>query len=251
MMKKTLLAVFLSTLFVVSAINCTDTHKHWGYEGSTGPAHWGSLDPTFSECALGDAQTPIDINKTYKAALDNLEFSYKKTPLKIINNGHSIQVNYGPGSTLVVDGKTYNLLQFHFHSPSENKVQGNFYDMEMHLVHKNDGNEIAVVGLFLKKGKPNSTIQAIWKNLPKKKNKEKVVKKITINVSDLLPENRAYYHFYGSLTTPPCSENVNWSILKTPVEVSEKQIKKFQSIMKHDTNRPVQPIKSRFILESQ
>ncbi|MFH1701844.1 MAG: carbonic anhydrase family protein [Nitrospirota bacterium] len=223
---------------------------HWGYEGEGGPAHWGTLKPEYALCGNGMSQSPIDIDKTIKAELDNIALSYKETPLKIINNGHSIQVNSEPGSSLTVDGETYELLQFHFHAPSEHTVKGQFYDMELHLVHKNKHNELAVVGVFMKKGQPNKIIQVLWNNLPAELNKENVVNEISVNASGLLPKDRSYYHYFGSLTTPPCSEGVNWSVLKTPIEVSEEQVEKFRSVMGFNNNRPVLLVNKRFVLES-
>ena len=224
---------------------------HWGYEGEGGPEHWGTLKPEFVLCGSGVSQSPIDIDKTYKTTLDAIQVSYNETPLKIINNGHSIQVNYAPGSFITVDGEKYELLQFHFHAPSEHKVKGKFYDMELHLVHKNGRNELAVLGVFMKKGKPNNIVQVLWDNMLKEVDKENVVSGISVNASGLLPKDRSYYHYFGSLTTPPCSEGVNWSVLKTPIEVSEAQIEKFRTVMGVDNNRPVLPLNKRFALESK
>lgn len=224
---------------------------HWGYQGEGAPENWGKLKPEFALCGTGMSQSPIDMAKTYKTKLDAIDFSYKETPLKILNNGHAVQVNYEPGSSVMIDGQQYELLQFHFHAPSEHTVNGAFYDMEMHLVHKNDKGELAVVGVFLKKGKANKIIQVLWDNLPSEVNKENVVNDILVNASGLLPKDKKYYHYYGSLTTPPCSEGVNWSVLKAPIEVSEEQIQKFQALMGFANNRPVLPVNKRFVLESQ
>jgi carbonic anhydrase len=224
---------------------------HWGYEGEGAPANWGKLKPEFAACGTGMSQSPIDLSKTYKTKLDAIGFAYKETPLKIVNNGHAIQVNYEPGSFATIDGEKYQLVQFHFHSPSEHTVNGSFSDMEMHLVHKNDKGDLAVVGVLLKKGKQNKIIQVLWDNLGSEVNKENVVSGISVNASSLLPKDAKYYHYYGSLTTPPCSEGVNWSVLKTPIEVSEEQIQKFKTVMGVDDNRPVLPVNKRFVLESQ
>jgi carbonic anhydrase len=223
----------------------------WGYQGEGAPANWAKLKPEFALCGNGMSQSPIDVEKTYRTKLDKIEFAYKETPLKIINNGHAIQVNYGPGSFVTIDGQKFELLQFHFHAPSEHTVKGAFYDMEMHLVHKNDRGDLAVVGVFMKKGKANKVIEALWNNLPKEIDKENTVDGLSVNASGLLPADTKYYHYYGSLTTPPCSEGVSWSVLKTPVEVSEEQIEQFRKIMGFDNNRPVLPLNKRFVLESQ
>lgn len=224
---------------------------HWGYEGEGAPEFWGTLKPEYALCGTGKYQSPIDFNKTYRTELESIQFSYNDVPLKVVNNGHSIQVNCEPGSSITVDGQKYELLQFHFHAPSEHTVKGSFYDMELHLVHKNENGELAVVGVFMKKGKPNNLIQVIWDNIPQELNKENLVSGLSINPSGLLPKVRTYYHYYGSLTTPPCTEGVNWSVMKTPIEVSEEQIEKFKLVMGVNNNRPVQPLNKRFVLESK
>ena len=262
-MKRKFVCIILSVLLLGSVFGCQPSEQpaehveqekheiHWGYEGEGAPAHWGSLKPEYATCGSGLYQSPIDINKTITAALDNLAFSYKESPLRIVNNGHSIQINYEPGSFMTVDGQTYELFQFHFHAPSEHTVKGEFYDMEMQLVHKNSKDELAVVGVMLKKGAPNNIIQVLWDNIPLEINKENAVNGISINAAGLLPEDTSYYHYYGSLTTPPCSEGVNWSVLKTPIELSEEQLAKFRSVMGVDNNRPVLPVNKRFVLASQ
>jgi len=262
-MKKKVSCIILSVLLLVIAFGCQPAEQpaeqaapekheiHWGYEGEGAPANWGDLKPEYATCGSGLYQSPIDINKTITASLDTLVFSYKESPLRIINNGHSIQINYEPGSSFTVDGQTYELLQFHFHAPSEHTVKGAFYDMEMHLVHKNSKDELAVVGVMMKKGAPNNIIQVLWDNIPAEVNQESEVNGISVNASSLLPSDTGYYHYFGSLTTPPCSEGVNWSVLKTPIQVSEEQIAKFRSVMGVDNNRPVLPVNKRFVLSSQ
>jgi carbonic anhydrase len=262
-MKRKVVCIILSLLLLGIVFGCKPAEEpveqveqekheiHWGYEGEGAPAHWGSLKPEYATCGSGLYQSPIDINKTITASLDKLVFSYKESPLRIINNGHSIQINYEPGSSVTIDGQTYELLQFHFHAPSEHTVKGAFYDMEMHLVHKNSKDELAVVGVMLKKGAPNNIIQVLWDNIPAEVNQESTVNGISVNASGLLPADTRNYHYFGSLTTPPCSEGVNWSVLKTPIEVSEEQIAKFRSVMGVDNNRPVLPVNKRFVLSSQ
>lgn len=263
-MRTKIICVILTVLLACLAFGCKPAEKpeeqpvepvkpeiHWGYQGEGAPENWGTLKPEFALCGSGISQSPIDFNKTYKTELEKIVFSYQETPLKIVNNGHSIQVNYEPGSTIIVDGETYELAQFHFHAPSEHTVNGQYYDMELHLVHKNMNNEIAVVGVFMKKGKENKLIQLLWDNVSSEIDKENVVSGVSVNASALLPKNMSYYHYYGSLTTPPCTEGVNWSVLKTPIEVSEAQIEKFRTIMGVDNNRPVQKLNKRFVLESK
>lgn len=263
-MARKILCIICSLLLLIVVFGCKPAEKpaekpvqevkheiHWGYSGEGAPANWGKLKPEFALCGTGMSQSPIDIDKTYKTKLDKIEVAYKESPLKIINNGHAIQVNYESGSFVTIDGQQYQLLQFHFHAPSEHTVKGAFYDMEMHLVHKNDRDELAVVGLLMKKGNANKIIQVLWDNLPSEVNKENVVEGISVNASGLLPKDMKNYHYFGSLTTPPCSEGVNWTVLKTPIEVSEAQIEKFKTLMGFGNNRPVLPVNKRFVLESQ
>jgi len=169
---------------------------------------------------------------------------YQATPLKVVNNGHAIQVNYGAGSTLTVDGKTYHLAQFHFHSPSEHTQDGKPYAMEAHLVHKADDGSLAVVGVFLKEGKENPFLARIWGHLPTEVNHEMTVAGTEVNVADLLPAKKAFFNYSGSLTTPPCSEGVTWLVMDRSVEVSKAQADKFRGLI-HENARPVQPLNDR------
>lgn len=220
---------------------------HWGYSGKSGPEHWGSLSREFALCSTGKAQSPIDINTTQNGNLGNIEFDYKWTPLKTLNNGHTIQVNYTSDSFIRVQGKVYKLLQFHFHSPSENIYEGKPYAMEVHLVHKSEDGQLAVVGVFMKRGKHNPIIKTLWDNLPLEVNKEHVVHSVNINAFNLLPQNATYYYWSGSLTTPPCSEGVQWHMMKDPIEVSDTQINKFVSLIGQNA-RPAQPINDRQVV---
>jgi len=223
---------------------------HWGYEGAGGPAHWGDLGKKFALCKAGKGQSPVDITGAVKADLAPIKTSYKDVPLRVINNGHTIKVNYVEGSTAVIGGKTYSLLQFHFHGPSENIVDGKAFPLEAHLVHKSEDGDLAVIGVFLKEGKKNDLIQAIWNNIPDKVGPERTAKGIKINASSLLPSNQEYYNFTGSLTTPPCSEGVSWNVMTTPIEVSAEQIAKFAFYYKMNA-RPVQPLNNRVIKVSK
>ena len=223
---------------------------HWGYTGHGGPKEWGGLDPAFATCKLGKYQSPIDIRGAKAAALPAIQFDYKPSPLKVIDNGHTIQVNYAPGSTIDVGGSKYELLQFHFHHPSEEKVKGKSHAMVVHLVHKNAEGKLAVVAVLLDKGGSSEVIDAIWKNLPKEKEKEAAVANVTIDASKLLPAKRGYYAFEGSLTTPPCSEEVRWLVLKTPVKIGTEQVAAFGKLYPMNA-RPTQPLNGRALQASQ
>ncbi len=218
---------------------------HWGYDDETGPAHWGDMKHEFTTCKTGKQQSPINISSAHSASLPAITFSYQATPLNMVNNGHTIQVNYAPGSHITVAGKQYELLQFHFHSPSENEIDGKPADMVAHLVHKAADGQLGVIGVLMKKGSRNPLIEKLWKHLLTHEG-EYSKAAIKINVEDLLPADRAYYHYSGSLTTPPCSEGVNWMVLKNTVDVSVAQTGAFTNIF-HKSTRPVQPLNGRQI----
>ncbi|MBI5599285.1 MAG: carbonic anhydrase family protein [Deltaproteobacteria bacterium] len=223
-------------------------HGHWSYEGEAGPNRWGELSPEFAVCSEGKNQSPVDIRGGAKGELKDLEFKYSDNPeLDIENNGHTIKVDYREGSKVVVNGAEYGLVQFHFHSPSEHTLDGKYYDMELHLVHKNKEGKLAVVGVFMKKGEANAALDRILDNMPKKAG-EKADVKAAFNASTLLPADRsAYYTYPGSLTTPPCTEGVTWLVLKNPIQLSDKQLAAYRKIM-DNTNRPLQPLNERRIL---
>jgi carbonic anhydrase len=229
---------------------------HWTYEGPTGAAHWSELDPAYAACNSGKEQSPIDIRDAQKADLPALRFAYKSEPLKyLINNGYTIRVNYHDapeaGSFLIVGAERYQLTQFHFHHPSEEYVDGQAYDMEVHLMHQASDGKTAGVTVFLKAGKANETVQKIWEHMPGTESKEEEVPRVEINPANLLPANTAaYYAYNGSVTAPPCTEGVRWFVLKDPVSVSSEQIRAFAELYPHDV-RPLQPLNGRVIKESE
>jgi carbonic anhydrase len=224
---------------------------HWTYTGETGPEHWGSEDPSFATCGIGKHQSPIDIGKTVVKDLPELKFDYKDVALKVTDTGHSFQVNAANGSGGLTIGKDhYDFLQVHFHEPSEERVHGEQYSMVAHIVHKNARGELAVVAVLFRAGKTNEFLKPVFDNFPAKGATEAVVAGKTVNVGKLLPEHHGYYTFDGSLTTPPCTENVRWIVLKTPVEASEAQLKEFGARYAHN-NRPTQPLNARVIEETK
>lgn len=239
------------SVFCLAAPVLTFAQKaHWTYSGSEGPAEWGKLEPEYAACSTGKNQSPIDIKDANAQDLPALNFNYSSVPLNIIDNGHTIQINYAAGSTLTVGDKTYALKQFHFHHPSEEHVNGHGYDMVAHLVHADADGHIAVVAVLLKKGFSNALIDTLWKNLPSEKEKAVDVPGVTVNVKELLPAAQGYYTFAGSLTTPPCSEGLTWYILKQPVSVSAKQIVTFAKIYPMNA-RPIQPTNGREVRETK
>ena len=243
-----LLAVVLSSGIASRADEHAAGHA-WSYEGATGPSHWAALGEDNATCGVGKHQSPINIDATHKEVLPAIDFNYSAAPLAIIDNGHTIQVNVPPGRFIQVHGQRYDLIQFHFHRPSEEQIHGRAVSMVAHLVHRNERGELAVVAVLLQEGKANAFLSTLWGHLPSDKGVEKKVAGTMINVADLLPAQRGYYNFDGSLTTPPCSESVNWFVLKTPVELSSAQIEVFASRYSHNA-RPVQPLNDRTVLET-
>jgi carbonic anhydrase len=225
----------------------------WGYEAPEGPSDWGKLSPKWAACAAGKNQSPVDIDKTTVSDLAPIRSKFRPIELKIIhhehtadivNTGHSIQVNYGEGDTLTVGDKQFELLQFHFHSPSEHTVAGKHYPMEMHMVHRSADGKLAVVGVFIAEGAANPIFEPALANLPQVRGVEHHYEHAKVDVNQLLPSNTASYRYSGSLTTPPCSEDVQWIVMKTPIELSGTQLDAFRNVIKGN-NRPPQPLNGR------
>jgi carbonic anhydrase len=241
------LVVVVGAVLSIAAIGCYAAD--WTYAGSTGPAKWGTMDKSFALCKVGQNQSPIDIPdaKVRKGDLPALLFNYKPSPVRMIDDGHTIQVNYTPGSFVTVSGTRYELAQIRFHKPSEEKISGKGHDMDAHLVHKGPDGKLAIIAVQLDSGKENAVIKTLWDNLPKEKGKENVVDTVKINAVDLLPQNKGYYTYAGSLTAPPCIEGVTWYVLKTPVQVSADAIARFARYYPMNA-RPIQPLNERDIV---
>ena len=215
---------------------------HWGYEGDNGPEHWGE---NFATCAAGKKQSPLNIVGPFEKSKEVVKADYKEGPMKIINNGHTIQVNIEPGTgSLTVNKEQYELLQFHFHRPSEEQIDGKNLAMTVHFVHKSKEGKLAVLGVLLNEGKENATIKSLWANLPPKEGEEYVPAKMIINPASLLPSDMSFFSYEGSLTTPPCTEGVSFFILKNNVDISKAQVAKFPFKL---NARPVQALNERKI----
>lgn len=217
---------------------------HWGYHGKHGPKHWEG------ECQMGRAQSPINIvtSKTVSTELPPLVFQYQESPLQLVNNGHTIQQNVAPGSRIRIGDDVYELLQFHFHTPSEEQINGKPADMVVHLVHKNEQGQLAVVAVLFRVGAENKALKSFWGKLPAKEGT--LDEGSSINAFDLLPENHGYFAFSGSLTTPPCTEGVRWQVMKEPVSVSRAQLNAFKKIFPMNA-RPVQALNDREVKTSK
>ncbi len=230
-------------------------HAEWSYEEATGPATWAGLSPDYALCGSGTEQSPIDISIPEAADNAPLVTQYKPASARIIrhehvvdiiDNGHTIQVNYDEGSVLSVGGIDFELAQYHFHAPSEHTIEGRHAPMEMHLVHASADGELAVLGVLIEEGEHNAGFAPLWANLPDEPGVERHYENIMINIDDLLPEDHRLYRYMGSLTTPPCSEGVRWFVAVQPIELSGEQIATFTAII-NDNNRPVQLVGQRTV----
>ncbi|MFG6462935.1 carbonic anhydrase [Roseateles sp. DXS20W] len=225
---------------------------HWGYTGDVGPDRWAELSPENKLCAVGTRQSPIDIRDGIAVDLEKIAFDYRPSSFSVLDNGHTVQVNVAPGNGLTVMGRRFELVQFHFHRPGEERVNGRQFDMVAHLVHRDAAGKLAVVAVLLERGadnKPQPVLQTVWANLPLEKG-ETLPAQAQIDLNQLLPENRSYYTYMGSLTTPPCSEGVLWMVMRQPVAVTLQQINVFARLYPMNA-RPLQAGSGRLIKESQ
>ena len=247
--KNTMIAIF--AVFVIALMLSPNKEEKqgapWSYTEDLGPQHWSTLDEKYSMCSNGLAQSPINITNTIQSNLPQMVLKNTTKASNFENNGHTIQVSFKKGNTLSLNNKTYTLKQMHFHTPSENQINSKSYPMEAHLVHSSKKGELLVLALMFEYGEENIMINQLLRNLPKMQNDNYKLKS-DIYVYKILPKNKGYYSFTGSLTTPPCSEGVTWLVLKDAVNISKSQLKDFGEVMLIN-NRPLQKINSRYILE--
>jgi carbonic anhydrase len=221
---------------------------HWDYKGTAGPAAWGGLKPEFSLCSVGQRQSPIDIKGGLAVDLEPVRFEYKASRFGVLDNGHTVQVNLASGNHIDVGGKRFELQQFHFHRPSEERIDGRQFEMSLHLVHKDDQGRLAVVALLFEKGPAHPVLQKVWNNLPLERNEENTAR-APLELAELLPTDRRYFTYMGSLTTPPCSEGVQWIVMRQPVTLTPEQIEIFARIYPMNA-RPTQQLAGRRIIQS-
>ena len=221
---------------------------HWSYEGAAGPDKWSELDAANRVCSVGTQQSPLDIGPTVRAQLTPLRIAWGKRPDTIVNNGHTIQLNFTDNSTLAAPSGGYKLVQFHFHRPSEHLIGGKNFPMEVHFVHANTSGGLAVVGVLMATGRPNRVFNKIVSTMPDKEGPP-VKADATTDPNGLLPPRRSYYRYSGSLTTPPCSETVDWHLLTDPIQVAEADVASFAKLYPMNA-RPAQKIDRRFVLRS-
>ena len=232
---------------------------HWGYSGEAGPTAWGSLSPVYAACGNGKAQSPINLMPSKSDGSPQWSMEYKTTSLRIahhehvddiVDNGHTIQITVEEGSTITLNGKVFTLKQFHFHTPSEHTLNGKHFPMEVHFVHQNADGSFAVVGAFCEEGKANDNFAKIIEHLPNAPGESKHVADAKLDLQIHLPKDRNAYHYKGSLTTPPCSENVDWLVLRERISMSAEQLKAFSSRL-NNNNRPTQALNDRKITVDQ
>ena len=219
----------------------------WSYEGATGPGAWGDLSPDFAICESGTMQSPINLTSATTTPLPGPTFRYAAAPLEIANLGHTLQVNYAPGSELVLGDDVYELVQYHFHTPGEHLLNGREFPMALHLVHRNAAGQLAVVGVLIQAGAESAALRPVFENLPAAGGQTYRDASTLLSAEALLPSDRTNYRYPGSLTTPPCTEGVKWIVMANPIEMSRAQIAAVNAII-HTTNRPVQPLGDRQVV---
>ncbi|MFC0240007.1 carbonic anhydrase [Rhodopseudomonas telluris] len=221
---------------------------HWGYDGEGAPEKWGDLQADYKVCQLGSEQTPIDLTAGIRGEPGAAHHDYKPIPLRIVNNGHTIQVNVDPGSSCMIDGVRYDLLQFHFHHPSEHLMGGKRFEMECHFVHKSANGALAVTGVLIRPGSENGALKALFDQMPTSAGAE-VRASGSVDPAAVLPRSGGYFRYMGSLTTPPCSEGLTWTVFKEPIELSPAQIQRFAALFPNNA-RPVQRRNRRFLIDA-
>jgi len=229
----------------------TAEHVHWSYHGPGAPEHWGRLQPDYATCSTGRRQSPIDIREGIRVDLEPIAVDYRFSHFSVIDNGHSIEVKVAEGNSITVMGRTYRLEQVHFHHPAEERIEGRSFDMVAHLVHRSYDNRIAVIAVLLQRGTvEHPVVQIVWNHLPLEVGMVVSPPAAALDLAGLLPERRDYYTYMGSLTTPPCTEDVLWMVFKEPVTVSDEQIAIFARLYPNNA-RPLQPAQGRLIKGSR
>ncbi|ADI30477.1 surface-adhesin E family protein [Methylotenera versatilis] len=225
-----------------------DNKTHWAYEGKEGPENWAKLSPEFATCDAGRNQSPINIDDSIHAAIKPLKAIQKFPAKDILNNGHTVQINFKEGNMLALDNAAFQMKHVHFHAPSENTIHGKSFPLEAQFVHADAKGNLAVIGVMFTEGKANPALAKLWEQLPEVEG-EPIALKTRVIPSEFMPDNKSYYRFSGSLTTPPCSEGVRWLLMKNPITASKEQIDAFKKAVHHSNNRPIQALNGRVIIE--
>lgn len=221
---------------------------HWGYQGDAGPAAWAGLKSEYSLCMTGERQSPIDIRGGLAVNLDPVRFDYQASKFAVLDDGHTVQVQPAPGNVITVGARRFELQQLHFHRPSEERIDGRQFEMSLHLVHQDEQGKLAIVALLFDEGPPNAVVQHVWNNLPLERG-EAMPAREALELAALLPNDRRYYTYMGSMTTPPCSEGVQWIVMRAPQSLTPAQIAIFSRIYPMNA-RPLQSAAGRRILQS-
>ncbi len=230
---------------VVSTAGMASDKAHWSYEGDSGPEHWVELDPANAACA-GNQQSPIDLTTPYEADIEDIEVRWSSFAPEVVNNAHTIQANAAPGQTTLFGEAEYELLQVHWHNESEHTIDGQHAPVEAHFVHQHpETGELLVLGVMMVSGETSDTLKAMWDVAPAEEGEAKVDAELDWN--RLLPDARSAYRYAGSLTTPPCTEVVNWVVFSEPIEIGAEQIERFTSLFSGN-NRPIQSHERRLLL---
>lgn len=236
-------------LFLFICVTAQDTVPHpefpaWTYSGSHGPEYWGDISEQFELCRTGQSQSPIDISFAEASDLEAIRFNYYPTKLTVEDIGYSIQVNYDEGSTITFDNHTYMLKRIVIHAPSEHSIQGKQYAMEFQLVHEDAFGRTAIISIMGERGQHNPSLRGVLNAISVLRSEPRTILGVTFNASAMLPEDRAYYSYMGSLTTPPCTEGVRWLVLQTPIQLSRSQITDFEARFGLNA-RPIQATNGR------
>ena len=231
----------------LGAARAAENAIHWTYEGEEGPAHWGDVSPEYAVCSSGTMQSPVDLAGAGASGALAISLNYEPVPLTIFNNGHTIQLNAEGGGTFGENGVDYDLVQIHFHAPSEHVIAGEHFPLEAHFVHRSEGGALSVMGVFIAEGTGNPELAKLLQHLPESAGSPMTFSDTMVDLDGLLPASHALYRYMGSLTTPPCSEGVHWHVLSVPVTASAEQIARLSDVL-HMNARPIQPLGSRLLV---
>jgi len=245
-MRPVLHVAFFASFTLASSAFASDS-AHWTYSGHSGPEHWGELESRFGMCAQGKNQSPVDLHAPVKAELPPLSFAYQLETREILNNGHTVQVNFAPGSKLAIESRQFELKQVHFHTPSENRIEGMTFAGEAHFVHADAAGNLAVVAVMLDEGNSNPALAQLLRGAPTEAGERRALD-AGRTLAALLPAQKDYFEYSGSLTTPPCSEGVLWLVMKQPMSISPTELETLTHAMHGPNNRPVQQLNARVIL---
>jgi carbonic anhydrase len=246
-MKSYCAVLFSCSLGMVLAAPVLSSDLHWEYAGKAGPTHWAELNPDYFSCNGGKNQSPVDLTGLINAELPPLYFNYTHGPNELLNDGHTVHVHFPPGNTLTLNEHSFELKELHFHTPSEHHIEGRAFPLEGHLVHADAQGNLAVVSLLYQEGAPNPIIAQLWNALPKHPGERHLLME-QITALEFIPPSQSYDFYPGSLTTPPCTEGVEWIVLEQPLSISPQQVHTFMQVIHYPNNRPVQPLNARLVL---